>query len=485
MTKAYIFFSVHEELFHKMAEGLLDRGVESFSGFVWGRQQARALSNRGITYDPLLIFSRHILPLCNDKTPADLGWLARREQELGVSIQRMLASERHLLANRNFDQIMRMAEVALREIAAAYDRARPDFVFSEDISCFHSYAHFVLARERGIPFWCIGSARLPNRVAVYSAGLQRWERVDTRYHDIRKRGLAPDERLKAEEYIATFRHRPQRPTGMDSRAVLPSIGRADFGVLRHALARYWGDPKDPTVAPPLRVLHQRIRRIARVRVTKALGVFDVPVDGERYVLYPIHFQPEASTLVQAPLYLDQLALLEDIARSLPIGYRLYVKEHVSNRGRRPLKFYNAIRKIPAARLLGPDTDTWSLIRNASAIAVITGTMGWEGLLFDKPVVSFGDVFYNRVPHVYQASLVPKDGWYELLRKALTKHQPDHEALLAYVAAMQQTSHPGFIGNPSSFPTALSEANVALLLDALASEAGLPGSYDGRVATSQG
>ena len=219
-------------------------------------------------------------------------------------------------------------------------------------------------------------------------------------------------------------------------------------------------------------MQQRLRRLARIRGAGLLGLFDEPVEGEKFVLYPIHFQPEASTLVQAPMYVDQLALLEDMARSLPVGYRLYVKEHLSNRGRRPLEFYNAIRRIPAVRLLGPDADTWALIKQASAIAVITGTMGWEGLLFDKPVVTFGDVFYNQVPSVYRASEVPKDGWYALFQRAITAHVPDREALLAYIAAMQATSFEGFIGSPVSFPAVLEDANVQLLVDALATSAGL-------------
>jgi hypothetical protein len=204
-----------------------------------------------------------------------------------------------------------------------------------------------------------------------------------------------------------------------------------------------------------------------------MQTFEQPVAGERYILYPIHFQPEASTLIQAPMYLDQVALLEDIARSLPIGHRLYVKEHLSNRGRRPLAFYEAIKKIPAVRLLGPDTDTWELIRGAAAIAVITGTMGWEGLLFGKPVITFGSIFYNVLPQVYRASEVPKDGWYELLLRAVTEHRRDDEALLAYLAAMHEGSYPGFMGNSLSFPDVLKPENVHNLVVALAAAAGLP------------
>lgn len=468
--KAFIFFSIHEELFHRIALRLGERGIAA-SGFVWGRQQLRALSDRGVDYDPMVVFTRDLLPLCDDGGPPDTGWLEQRERELGVSIQRMLAAERHLLANRTFPQILRMVEVSLREIAATYDRVRPDFVFSEDISCFHSYAHFVLARERGIPFWCISSGRIPHRVTVYSIGFQRDEHVEARYHELLERGLTEPEQRDAEHYIDRFRTRPERPPGMAVRGTRPRVGFGDIGRFYKAFARYTGDPRDPTVTPPIQVIVQRLRRIARVVTADASHLFERPVEGERYVLYPIHFQPEASTLVQAPMYLDQVALLQDIAKSLPIGYRLYVKEHVSSRGRRPLAFYHAIRRIRSVRLLGPDEDTWALIRNAGAIAVITGTMGMEGLLFDKPVVTFGDVFYNVLPHVYRADKVSKDGWYGLFERALTGHVPDHRALLALISALHHATHPGFFGNSEAFPEVLDDDNVDMLTEALAQSVG--------------
>jgi capsule polysaccharide export protein KpsC/LpsZ len=259
---------------------------------------------------------------------------------------------------------------------------------------------------------------------------------------------------------------------MDTRAKGPTVELHDAARFRNELALYFGDSGNPTATPPLQVIRQRFQRIARVKVASLAGVFEAPVAGEKYVLYPIHFQPEASTLVQAPMYLDQIALLQDIARSLPIGYRLYVKEHVSNRGRRPLEFYQAIRAIHGTRLLGPDEDTWSLIRNASAIAVITGTMGWEGLFFDKPVVTFGDVFYNILPGVTKASQVPKDGWFRVFKQAIDAHRPDRESLLALVAALQERTYPGFMKNPNTFPAVLVDENVENITRALADAAGL-------------
>jgi hypothetical protein len=470
--KAYIFFSVHEELFHRVAQSLEPYGVDRFSGFAWSRWQMRALEDRGVVYEDVIVFTRDLLPKCDDGAAPDLEWLARRERELGVSIQRMLAAERHLLKGRDYTQIMRMAEVALKEIAAALDRAKPDFIFSEDVSCFHSYAHYVLAQERGIPFWCIGTGRLPRTVSVYSKRFQHLEMVEARYAEIRARGLTADERTRAEAYVSTFRDRPAQPTGMNTRAKRPKVELADIGRFKHEVSLYLGDRGNPTATPPLRVIHQRFRRMARVQLASAVGVFERPVPGEKYILYPIHFQPEASTLVQAPMYLDQIQLLQDIAKSLPAGYRLYVKEHMSNRGRRPLEFYRAIKDIYAVRLLGPDEDTWTLIKNSSAIAVITGTMGWEGLLFDKPVITFGDAWFGILPQVIKASDSPKDAWFELIRDGVTTAIPDHESVLQLVAALQQATSPGFMGNPRTMEGVLEDQNVANITHALVRAAGL-------------
>jgi hypothetical protein len=482
--KAFIFHSVYEELFHRMALKLRDYGVEQFSGFVWGKSQEKVLKNRGIDYSPLVVFTRDLLPKYDDGKPADLDWLLQRERDLGVSIQRMLAAERHLIAGRSQDQLMRMAEVGLREISAFYDREKPDFVFTADISCFHTYAFFVLARERKIPFWCISTGRLPKRVSVYSRGMMHWDSAEDLYARIRTRGLSDSERCDAEAYVAEFRGRPDRPTGMATRSARPTIERKDATTFAKAVTRYVGDPHDPTLRPPFEVLKQRIRRIARVAATDALRTFESPVPGEKYVLYPIHFQPEASTLVLAPMYLDQVALITDIAKSLPVGYRLYAKEHLSNRGRRPLEFYSAIRAIPGVRLLGPDADTWALIKGATAITVITGTMGWEGCLFGKPVVSFGDVFYNLLPHVYKAREVPKDGWFKLFQQAIFDHHPDNDALLSLVSAIHQASFPGWMASPASFPDVLAEDNIEKLTLALATEAGLADATKNRSLSSQ-
>ncbi len=471
-SRVYTFFSVHERLFLPVHRLLRDRyQVDAFAGTVWGHDQGSFLADGDIDYDPLVVFTRDVLEPSQGAAP-DLDFLRKREERYGVSIHRMIWSERHLLEGRSYEQVLALTEQAFRVVEDAFERFEPSFLFSEDVGCLMSYVHYAVAKGLGVPFWRIGSARMKGLLSVYSAGPQEWNLTKDKLAEIRERGLSVEERERAASFVNGFRERPERPTGMRTRDRLPVANLGDIERLAQYSQRFRTDRNNPTLTSPANALRQRALRLARNRASKALDYFDRPVAGEQYVLYPIHLQPEASTLVQAPFYLDQAALIEDISKSLPVGCRLYVKEHVSNRGRRPLAFYKRLRETFGVRLLGPDEDTWTLIRDAAAVAVITGTVGWEGLLFGKPVVTFGNVFYNECSLTQQAGLVPKDEWHRVFRKAIFEHEHDEERLIEFVAAIQATSRPGFLKNPNTFPAVIEAENVERIADALASGAGL-------------
>jgi hypothetical protein len=464
---------VHERLFVPVHRVLRDRyRVDAFGGTVWGQDQASFLAARDVDYDPLVIFTRDVLEPSEKNAAPDVDFLRDREERYGISIHRMIWSERNLLEGRSYERVLALTEQLFRVVEGALQRFEPSFLFSEDVGCLTSYVHYAVARGLGIPFWRIGSARMPGLLSVYSGAPQEWNLTKDKHAEIRARGLTDEERQSAEAFLTRFRERPERPTGMRTRARLPIADKQDLERLALLSRRYLMEPRNPTLTSPAKALRQRAVRLVRNQASRSLDYFDHPSNGERYVLYPIHFQPEASTLVQAPYYLDQEALIEDISKSLPVGYRLYVKEHVSNRGRRSQAFYKRLRETFGVRLLGPDEDTWQLIRNAAAVAVITGTVGWEGLLFGKPVVTFGDVFYNECPLTHRAGLVPKDEWYRVFRKAIFRHEHDEERLLEFVAAVAASSRPGFVKNPTTFPAVLEQENVERIADALAWGAGL-------------
>jgi len=122
---------------------------------------------------------------------------------------------------------------------------------------------------------------------------------------------------------------------------------------------------------------------------------DPPKDGEPYVYLPLHLQPEATTLPLGGVYGDQSLVVETLARALPEGWLLVVKENPKQRfDKRSPGFYRRLASLPSVRLVGRDVSSFDLLESCRAVATITGSAGWEALCSNKPALVFGKAFYR-------------------------------------------------------------------------------------------
>ena len=71
-------------------------------------------------------------------------------------------------------------------------------------------------------------------------------------------------------------------------------------------------------------------------------------DSVPFVYFPLHQMPERELLIGSPFNTNQTETIKHISQSLPIGYRLYVKEHPTQvlREWRKTSFYKEILSIP-------------------------------------------------------------------------------------------------------------------------------------------
>jgi len=118
--------------------------------------------------------------------------------------------------------------------------------------------------------------------------------------------------------------------------------------------------------------------------------------GQKYLYYPLHINPEYSTQIMATMWIDQLHLIEQLAKSIPCDWVVCVKEHPTTLvcRARPYDFYKKIRRIPNVCLISIDTNMHELILNAQMVAVISGTSGWEAIQRGKPLITFADSFWD-------------------------------------------------------------------------------------------
>jgi Capsule polysaccharide biosynthesis protein len=245
------------------------------------------------------------------------------------------------------------------------------------------------------------------------------------------------------------------------------IRAGDWAYFREVRRIYAEDPEDYLSYTPSFVLGQRLGRVFRARF--ATRHFSRPHhQSDRFVLFPLHVQPEATTLTLAPFLVDQPTLVANIAKSLPVGYLLYVKEHAYAVGRRHLAEYARMAACPNVRLISAEANVHDLVPASAAVATITGTMGLEALIYGRPSITFARPFYvasglthevgdmRELPHV--------------MRRAIFENHPDQERLVTFLAAALDATYPGMIGYEKvSPPEAMSEQNISAVADAFARE----------------
>ncbi len=134
--------------------------------------------------------------------------------------------------------------------------------------------------------------------------------------------------------------------------------------------------------------------------------FEQPCD-EPFVLYGLHRQPESSIDVRGAFFDDQLTLIKQIVRSIPVTHKLYLKVHFSDVAGQSPWFYKALRKFPGLKLIDPDVDSRDLINRAAVVVTNSGAMGQEGGYLGRPVIAMSKMFWSDLPTVVYCGAPPE------------------------------------------------------------------------------
>lgn len=303
--------------------------------------------------------------------------------------------------NTSIGYFDRLKSALLTFYESIFDRYKINVVLYENVS--NSFCHFALfvAQEKGALYLGLGASRLPGRFSITSDPLKD-DAVKTAFEKIITGQLSPsaEDRDWARAYIADIETTVpdyMKFNGLDQTSIWKRYIRRDRVGKVISLLRHIGDSRTDAfqIGNPLRTYSSLFRRnlARRLRSHRVRKFYQKPVEGEKFLLYPLHFHPESSTSILAGAWLNEYEVIRNIAFSLPEGHRLYVKDHMSAWAYPSVDFYKRVTALPNVRLLPPEAPTKKLIRKSEAVITLTSTVGYEALLLKRRVFLFGEVFY--------------------------------------------------------------------------------------------
>ena len=362
--------------------------------------------------------------------------LSEYEQEGLPTFNSIIFMDQNLRNAKYADAVEYLAEAAVK-IREFLTLNEIRLVSSGRDTALQSVAMLV-CKKMGIWWGCVTRTKLPKAWFGFSPTLQG---------DcfIKIRDVSPRDYELAKEWLDSFRQdvsiKPfARPKINGIRNFLQQLIHSFKVLFQHLTNRIKGG--STRKIPGAKVILHLKRYVWELRnylYYRMVMKFDPPVD-EPFVLYGLHRQPESSIDVRGAFFDDQLALIKQISRSLPVTHKLYVKVHFSDVAGQSPGFYKRLRRYPGVKLIDPDVDSRSLINRASIIITNVGAMGQEGGYLDKPVIAMSKMFWCELPTVRLCNSPP-----ELpdLIASLLKTPPaaDYEGVLKFIAGYLSNSFP--------------------------------------------
>jgi len=316
---------------------------------------------------------------------------------------------------------------------------KPDLVFMPVIASMPLLSLARVCEWMNIPFVVPRSVRIGNRfVLSKNDATERFADIETAFRNVCGEGAPlPELPEEFQTYLNSYKtDTPEAPVWATTcnRAIEKLQKTNPLKFYGELLLRLGLACKRKVLPPrnrdlrwkhPFSIFAFHVRQKISVRHFRP-NRFDEPRDSEPYIYFPLHLSPEASTMVLAPGFVNQPALIDRLAMSIPLSHKLYVKEHPTMIGRRPAGFYERIRRHVNVRLINPLVDSMGLTRRAGLVASITGTAAWEAILMECPVLMFGESFFSHLGFSHRVENPDSLGL--LIKEIILHHKkPEHSS----------------------------------------------------------
>ena len=370
-------------------------------------------------YDVRDICEQYTKGLKQKSSPIDLAYLEKIEAEYthfkNLNLQLMSSQEntrhyhyRYYWSLTNYDENMYWLQLNYKKILSIFEEFEPDMILDFDNAELQRTIINEIAYRKGIPYITVeyskfGYYKYPtfqNTIGIddyvvkaYEANLKKSkEELAESYayiEDYRKQTT-----IMNKEFAGTVTSQYERDSLIWILRVMHGkwnyfwnmdITKKNLKIKRTNKILY--APSVPYFFHYLQVLLLRRKFMGKNKY------FENPVPGEDYVYMPLHLIPESTVFVKASYYVDECSLIEQVSKSLPVGWKLYVKEHQAMLGERGVQFYKKVKELHNVRLVQVnyyhDPKPW--IANAKGVVTIVGTTAYEEALLGRKSLLFGDV----------------------------------------------------------------------------------------------
>jgi hypothetical protein len=331
----------------------------------------------------------------------DLEYLKYFEKKYDILISSIVNSDRnfHHEFNVNYkfsrSEILSLIENSCKFYEKILDDINPDFLITYIPISFNQFLLHQMCKSKNIKILILGPVRFGNRMMISEDPLK----IDFYEEQLSNLKIGNRSLNELKEYMNKFDAylslKDKQITNFESNKFLRYKAIINYFLhsSKGSKKRYsnFGKTKSHVLITKLKRSFNRHRRQSFINKHFLKTIGHSP-----YVYFPLHFEPERLFLIDVPFFDNQLSIISNISKSLPVDYNLYVKEHpmMKTQAWRDITFYKKLMDLPNVKLIHPSVNPSELIQNSSLVITIAGTTGQEATLHEIPTLTFSNQIYS-------------------------------------------------------------------------------------------
>ena len=354
-----------------------------------------------VNFSKLWFFHDHISKT-NQKP--DREFLKSIEEKYKVDLELLASNERFFNKFNQFykfspDEILLILEQECKLFEKILDEIKPDFLITGITTLHYNHLFYKICQARGVKILMLRQSYLRGRYIIAS-GVHLID--DAQYDEKHNFSSLPEFQNYIKKYDADKESSKYKDVFQNSKvkylqSILKYLFSNNSNLKTHFT--YYGRTKFTVFR--ITLIHTIKKKCREYFINKNLIR---NIKGKKpFIYFPLHIEPERSTLIAAPLFSNQIEVITNITKSLPDGYDLYVKEHpvMILREWRSISDYKQIMGLPNVILIHPSVKSDYIIKKSSLVVSINSTSGLESGFYNKPSISFSDQDFSYLSFVHQ------------------------------------------------------------------------------------
>ncbi len=339
----------------------------------------------------------------------DTHFLKTFEQNYDLNLWKMLLNERIFYNFFDFhkfseSEMLSITEQSGKLFEKILDTIKPDFIISQNPIHFHAELFYQMARKKNVKCLLLSMPKLAGKYLIseqvtkidYVNNLNEINNPTNRTFD---EILSYLQNKSSDKTVRNYVEGNVNSKFLFLKSGLKYLFSSNSNVYTHYT--YYGRTKFNVITKTFKFILQKKFREFFMK-SKLITQIEIPTP---FVYFPMSVDMERNVLIDAPFYTNQIEMIRIVAKSLPVNYKLVVKENPAQvlREWRPISDYNKISSIPNVILVHPSVRGQDLIRNSSLVISLAGASPLEANFYGKPSIVFGNVVYSLLPCVLKVT----------------------------------------------------------------------------------